>query len=361
LTFYTKGKEQRIALMRDRFVPVILDGYLRGTGAEREFLKSAGLVGNGFTYLTAGGKKLGGDSYLGANGLEAALADFDKLPEAERRPRVERSADPGDRKGVPMAPPPGCLIANVYFTYLEAVPEGPEGGDAAGAKWRRALWHVEGQPGAEPGSGHGRNQVLTHVDKLWLTEEEWRSLIPSKPVPGQSHPLPRAIHDRIVRFYANDMAHRSTGDKVRSAELFLTVERASAEAVELRLEGATATGCAFEAAPLGGRESEAPGLCGAEFRFLGRLRYDARKDAFDRFDIVALGAGWGGGRDQAATTNFYRGGEHRRWPMGIAFKLVTTRRPIDRIPPQNANEYRCGDAYFGKEATERLKRAGLER
>jgi hypothetical protein len=76
------------------------------------------------------------------------------------------------------------------------------------------------------------------------------------------------------------------------------------------------------------------------------LHYDARKDAIDRFDMVALGEGWGGGSKQAATTNFYRGGEHRRWPMGIAFQLLTTRRPIDRIPPQNANPYRCGDAYF---------------
>ncbi len=331
--------------MRDRFVPVILDGYLRGTRAEREFLKSAGLVGNGFTYLTAGGRNLGGDSYLGANGLEEALAQFDELPEAERRRRVDRPADPGDRKGVPMEPPPGCLIASVYFTYLERDPGGAGGipGD-----WRRALWHVEGQPGTEPGSGHGRNQILTHVDKFWLTDAEWRSLIPANPARGQRHPVPQAIHDRIVRFYANDMAHRSTGDKVRRAELSLTVESASADGVELRLEGIVETGCAFEAAPLGGSESEAPGLCGADLRFLGRLRYNARADEFDRFDIVGLGEGWGGGRQQAATTNYYRGGEHRRWPMGIAFRLVTTRRPIDRIPPQNANEYRCGDAYFGQ-------------
>lgn len=80
----------------------------------------------------------------------------------------------------------------------------------------------------------------------------------------------------------------------------------------------------------------------------GEFAYDAKKNAFDRFQIVALGHGWGGNKKQAATTNFYRGGEHRRWPLGLAFELLTTDRPIDRIPPQNANSYRAGDAYFGR-------------
>jgi hypothetical protein len=331
-------------MMRDRFVPVILDGYLRGTGAERAFLERVGLVGNGFTYMTAGGRKLGGDSYLGAGGMAKALEEFSRLPEEERRPRVERPADRGDTKGVPLEPPPGCLIANVYFTYLE--------GDGKGGL-RRALWHVEGQPGSEPGSGHGRNQILTHIDKLWLTEAEWRSLVPQDPEPGRTHPLPRPILERLSRFYASDLAHRSTGDEVRVADIRLVVESASEAEVTLRLEGIARTGRPFEplrppgpGIPTTPPGKEATAATGADFELLGYLRYDRKKDAFDRFDIVLFGEGWGGGRGQAATTNFYRGGEHRRWPMGIAFQLLTTRRPIDRIPPQNANPYRCGDAYF---------------
>lgn len=340
LTFYGKNKEQRIALMKEHFVPVILDGYLRGTGAEKEFLKGVGLVGNGFTYLTAGGRKLGGDSYLGATGLQKALEAFRALPEEERKPKVERPQNPGSLAGVPLAPPAGALVANVFFTYLE--PDGKGG-------LRRALWHVEGQPGDVPGSGHDRNHYLTHVDKLWLTEAEWASLLPASPAKGQTVPLPPAVAQRLARFYATDLAHRSTGDKVRSAEFTLSVEAASEAGVSLRLDGRTATGCAFEEAPRGGEGAHAAGLCGAEYRFLGRLNYDAKKRRFDRFDILALGEGWGGGRRQAATTNFYRGGEHRRWPMGIAMELVTTDRPIDRIPPQNANAYRAGNAYFGKD------------
>jgi hypothetical protein len=344
LTFYAKGKESRIALMKDRFVPVILDGYLRGTADEKDFLKSCGTVGNGFTYIAASGRKLGGDSYLGANGLEKALEDFEKLPDLDRKPAFVKPEEVGAKASLPIPPPPGGLRANVYFTYLER----GEKGD-----YRRALWHVEGQPGEEPGSAGGRNQVITHVDKFWLTAAEWKSLVPEQPEKDRSAPLPAALQHRLVRFYASDLAHRSTGDRIRSAEFRLAVEEATADAVTLRLEGTTETGVPFEEAPLDGKNSEAPGLCGAEYRWLGLLRYDRKAGAFDRFRIVALGHGWGGNRKQAATTNFYRGGEHRRWPMGIAFELLTTDRPIDRIPPQNANPYRAGNRYWESGARDR--------
>jgi hypothetical protein len=149
-------------------------------------------------------------------------------------------------------------------------------------------------------------------------------------------PVPQAIARRLARFYAADLARRSTGDPVRSATLTMTVEEATSTGVDLRLDGRTATGAPFE---------EPQGRPGAEYRFLGYLRYDAARQRFVRFDVVALGEGWGGGRRQPATTNFYRGGEHRRWPMGIAMELVTAERPVDRIPPQNANKYRTRD-YF---------------
>ena len=328
LTFYAKGKESRIALMKERFIPVILDGYLRGTADEKDFLKSCGTVGNGFTYVSASGRKLGGDSYLGANGLAKALEDFDRLPEADRRPAEIRAGDLDANASLPVPPPPGALRANVYFTYLES--------DGKGG-YRRALWHVEGQPGEEPGSGAGRNQILTFVDKLWLTAPEWKALLPEPPGKGTSVPLPAAIQRRLVRFYASDLAHRSTGEKIRSASFTLTVEEATDAALVLRLDGLTETGSPFE---------DGPGDCGADYRWLGFLRYDRKAGAFDRFRVVALGQGWGGDRKRAATTNFYRGGEHRRWPMGIAIELLTTDRPIDLIPPQNANPYRAGNSYW---------------
>jgi len=342
LTFYAKGKDARIAAIKENFVPVVLDGYLRGDAAELAFLKSFEVQGNGFTYVTAGGQLLGHDSYRSLESqnavtrLQRVAGDFASLPESKRKPTIGKSAPGPDSKRIPLTPPPGVLITNIFFTYLE---DNPRGG------WRRALWHVEGQPGTEPGSGHGRNQYITHVDKLWILEKEWRSLIPKDPRPGMRVAIPATLERRLLRFYAGDLARRSTRDEIRTAELLLTVDAVEADTVNLKLVGHTQTGSTFEEGRPSGKDAQDNGKCGADLRWLGNLRYNPNNETFDRIEIVALGEAWGGSSRQAATTNYYRGGEHRRWPIGIAFELVTGERPVDLLPPQNANPYRTND-YF---------------
>lgn len=345
LTFYAKGKDARIAAIRESFVPVVLDGYLRGDASELALLKSFQVQGNGFTYVTAGGQLLGHDSYrsleseTAVSRLQKVVTEFAALPKAVRMPRIEKSAPGGDSKRIPLTPPPGALIANVFFTYLE---QGPQ------KEWRRALWHVEGQPGTEAGSGHGRNQYVTHVDKLWITEEEWRSLIPKDPQPGLRVAIPASLERRLLRFYAGDLARRTTQDELRSADLRLTVDKVEENEVSLKLVGHTKTGCTFAEGRPPSKDARGHDKGGADLRWLGYLRYDRKRRTFDRFEIVATGEAWGGGSHQAATTNYYRGGEHRRWPIGLAFELVTGERPVDRLPPQNANAYRT-NGYFAKE------------
>ena len=87
--------------------------------AEKEFLKGCSTVGNGFTYISASGRRLGGDSYLGANGLGKAIEEYRKLPEEDRKPKVVRPEDVGSTASLPVPPPAGGLRANVYFAYLE--------------------------------------------------------------------------------------------------------------------------------------------------------------------------------------------------------------------------------------------------
>lgn len=346
LTFYTKGKDARIAAIKANFVHVVLDGYLQGDAAELAFLKTFRVQGNGFTYVTAGGQLLGHDTYRSletenaVSRLHEVISEFKSLPESERKPKVEKGATAGDSKRIPLTPPSGALVANVFFTYLEHDPQ---------KKLRRALWHVEGQPGTEAGSNHGRNQYITHIDKLWITEEEWRSLIPESPRPGMRVAIPASLERRLLRFYAGDLAWRPTETKIRSAELLLTIDKVEDQHVVLKLVGHTKTGCTFEGGRPPSKNALGHDLGGADLRWLGQLRYDRKKKSFDRFEIVALGEAWGGSPRQTATTNFYRGGEHRRWPIGLAFELVTGVRPVDRLPPQNANPYRT-HGYFAKEA-----------
>jgi hypothetical protein len=162
--------------------------------------------------------------------------------------------------------------------------------------------------------------------------------------------IPPSLERRLLRFYSGDLARRSTRDEVRSADLRLTVGRLTEDGFSLKLEGQTQSGCTFEEGRPNDKEAQPREQGGADLRWHGHLDYNSRTKAFERIEVVALGEAWGGGARQAATTNFYRGGEHRRWPIGIAFELVTGNRPVDHLPPQNANPYRTGNDYFGEES-----------
>jgi hypothetical protein len=139
---------------------------------------------------------------------------------------------------------------------------------------------------------------------------------------------------------------------VRATEFTLTVDDASASGFRLRLEGSVRKGREFaeqDIKPMGG-----------DFRFLGYLQFDSKKNAFDRFDVVALGKAWGGGGEPVNGTGkgprveyvpvYER--ELRPYSVGIAYHLVSGEKPTDRVPPgPGANGYPgwARDAYFGKQ------------
>ncbi len=119
-------------------------------------------------------------------------------------------------------------------------------------------------------------------DWLWLTEAEWKSLVPAQPVKGMKFPVPRPIAYRIFRFYLDDSCGGAhwfwKAADVRAGELTLTVEEASADHIKLRLEGSAAL-----------RNGDAPKESRrCEAGFLGFLNYDRAKKRFSRFDIVAV-------------------------------------------------------------------------
>ena len=158
--------------------------------------------------------------------------------------------------------------------------------------------------------------------------------------------------------YAFDVQN-AVGRDVRDGEMTLTVEDVTAAGVRLRLDGHGHTGPSFDeyrsSTEAEFAENGSPmsyGMQGRAVRLLGFLHYNAKKKAFDRFDIVGVTDTWGilatlarvGDREKRET-----GLKRRRWPVGIAIELVTGDRVADRIPPGGVG-YQGGkledDPYF---------------
>jgi hypothetical protein len=166
---------------------------------------------------------------------------------------------------------------------------------------------------------------------MWLTRSEWQSLVPARPRKGEQFSMPAAIADRLCRWHLNPLfvygeANPLAKSEVRAAKLTLTVAEVSAEAVQLRLDGSARLGKEARAVMKTGQKA-CLDQWGFEPRVLGFLEYDRRKQVFTRFDIVALGDHFGrlGICDSASRPGCQ--------PLGIAFELVTSDAPAERVPP----------------------------
>ncbi len=315
-----------IKLAKEEFVAVTGDDWYqrRRQDAEGEFWRDVANQGprktsstkQGVYCLTADGKLLAyrpGDvkpNYM-LETLERGLAEWKKLPEKQRQPGAIKideldKTDPGYTR----TPPKNGLILNVYTRSLDR--------DAKGE-----LCKLD----CKPGSGGEAAR-----DHLWLTEKEWKSLIPANPQKGDQFPAPDAIAERVLRFHLMDNTRGEpphwTKEQIRARDLTLTVEKADQEVVELGLQGS---------ALLATDEDPTKANCGYDVRLRGRLTYDVRKGVLSRVDLLALGEHWGEG-------TYTRGARPGRTPLGIAFELVSGDAPAHRVPPQGARN--LGD-YLG--------------
>jgi hypothetical protein len=197
-------------------------------------------------------------------------------------------------------PPSGGLILNVYSRIP---PETP------GGQW--TLNRATGR------------------DHMWLTREEWHSLLPAGWQTGARSSVPRAVAERLIRFHLVDNVRGEppfwSREEIRQAELTLVVEDATAG--RLRLEGT-----ARMQAPANNWGAER----GYDARLQGTLSYDRAADRFTQLDLLSWGEAWGEGR--------YTGGAPQgRFPLVIALSLAGS-APADRIPPQGSRDLA---AYFG--------------
>jgi len=174
-------------------------------------------------------------------------------------------------------------------------------------------------------------------DHLWLTEASWKSLLPTGRKEGDRYPVPKPITERILYQLGPTSLYGEGGvwskERIRSAELHLVVEEASASRVRLRLEGAASLRLGWQDTQ-GRRDKYGPGrdFISYEPRFMGSLEVDPRRQVITRFSMVALGDVEG----RLPTANFDQSSDFDRPgrnPVGFAFELVRGDVGIDRIAP----------------------------
>jgi hypothetical protein len=318
-----------IRMATEDFVPVTADDWYqrRRQDAEGEFFRKVAGQGprkgegggtrQGIYVFTADGellsyKNAGQNAEVTRDELKRALAKFQKLPADRRKPGAVQVDEPG--KSDPTytrTPPPGGLIVRVFTRIL----------DRTGDEFCKGACKTTG------GDAAAR-------DFLWLTAGEVRSLAPAKAEPGFAYDVPKAVADRLVRFHLVDNTRGEPPfwerSHLRRFRLTLTVVRATADGIELRLDGEAVL--ATNADPTKADRGYEAGL-------RGELRYLPVKQTIDRFDVVAVGEHWGEGR-------FTPGARPGRSLLGVAFGPVAGDQPADWIPPQAAREV---NRYFGRD------------
>jgi hypothetical protein len=178
-------------------------------------------------------------------------------------------------------------------------------------------------------------------DSLWLTEAEWKSLVPADPKKGVVHVVPKAIQDRVFRFYLNNRFQTGPDggaawrrEDIRAGKLELTVEAVSDDALRLVLRGS---------ALIASDADVAQSQCGCDAALFGELNYDRRKQRFTRFDVAAVADCWSfkhpGWTGQFAYLNDRVG----RIVVGMAFELAPADTAFASVPPRY-----FGNDYFSK-------------
>ncbi len=308
----------------------MLEWLAKTDGQDGEFIKAnrhpSG--GNCFVLTTPSGKKLaGGNGPAGAEyALTRGLAEWNKLSAADRTALPEGAPFAAPQAAL-CQPPAGGLILKSYIRSLKQ--------NADGTLARVRLGDLQDRT-AFP----DWNPIYIEPQRynVWLTEKEWKSLVPKSPHTGSRFPVPDGIRYRLLRFHLVNGTFGLAGvwrrADIRSGELTLTIEQA-APILRMRLEGA---------ALLASDADLSRANRGYDARLLGFVEYDAQKEAVTRFDVIALGDYWGGD---------YEGGRFKRpgrTPLAIVFELVRGQTAVDLAPPRvhmdRKQEY---ERYFAAE------------
>lgn len=280
--------------------------------------------------------------------LAPVLEEYRGLDESQRKMTLEDPSTAAPPKRPVPDPPKNGLIIKGYCAYLQR--------DRFDKLSRAVTYYYKNNP--------DRWAVETQSDMLWLTEDEWRSLIPPLPKPGagegrgegrpgsdvtaQAKPgdqlpeitVPAPIQTRFFSTIGIDYMEGSVNAlPPRHTTMTITVTKVTPAALEMRLDGYGHMG-----KPPGSDTDTAERTRGCEVRITGQLRYDRKTDRFTRFDLAGVGRAWG---NKMNYTRREMGVGKNTWLYGIACELVDGDSPMDRIPPYNLLHYNGVGPYFG--------------
>lgn len=304
--------------------------FLRGAGIDKKWVTSSGYM----SCVSAGGK------YLGDVASAKVLEAFRKLPKAEREPGAIRVPDMKPAEHLIPSPPAGGLVLKVHGRFL--------GRDDKGG-----LRHVKGEDfpqlrGKKDSIRYLHFLFEPNTEYMWLTEKEWKSLVPADPARGDKLAVTPAIGERMARFHLTPRRALTSEDgivgkkDVKSAKLTLVVDDVSSDRIRLRMTGFVHTGTEFDKAKA--TTPNGPLGFGYATPIHGFLEYDRTKKAFVRFDIVAPGDAWGRWGDaNGKSQTVERPGAA---PVGFAFELATGDSPSNRIPPGGHGGRAARSGYF---------------
>ncbi|HEX7900161.1 MAG TPA: hypothetical protein VF950_20505 [Planctomycetota bacterium] len=303
--------------MREKFIPVSIEVHwsARRPDAEGRFIREAlkRLSWNGAIAVTPNGKILNEEPYMDL-AIQRGLEEWNKLPEAERRPGLKLDdLGPGD-PAYDLAPPEGGLVLQTYIRSLER--------DARGELFRPSKVEL-GNAGGMP------IEAQAQRDHLWISAAEAASIASIDAPKGRSLPAPAFLADRLFRFHLKDSATCIPGTSAvyydgYAGELTLTVKESTSGLLKLGLSGL------------------ARGK-GPDFQIFGEIEIDRSAKSLRRLDLLAYSEK---GRVHTGT--------QATFPLGISFEIAKGNRPMDRVPPYFFTVNRWGsdpkamhDAYFG--------------
>jgi hypothetical protein len=176
----------------------------------------------------------------------------------------------------------------------------------------------------EPGGGRAKRKLGDmenpwNTDTVWFRADEMRQLLPRDLSKGARQAWPDALARRLAQLHLIDnvVGQAIPFRNIETASIATEVAGAEKDGIALRFSGET------RAAENGRRMA---------LRLLGRATWDAKKQRFTAFELVAVGT-----RSAAALRNA-PDGDTQDYPVGFVFRLASEAL-ADRVAPANFGAY----------------------